>query len=246
MSDEKYEPLAYKAVQKIVRRLTPARGSGDLTLLDWLAAYPEQARLLDWIEAHPIRTAKLLWERAPFEFDPKGEVLYGHTDENSAYVVDDYPYGRERTLMRYWLEYKKNKGYRFVSQTLNPKTKRWNNPHPSTYSNFLLMIRLFSNGHVHSTAPISYSPLDTIRNIRAYGQSYGPEVLVEVGEYLLAGLADSAKTLKFIKKTGNSGWSVNGVPQKATLSDLERSYEHLLEYALALALVESARGKGGK
>lgn len=243
MSDEKYEPLAYKAAQKIVRRLTPARGSSDLNLLDWLAAYPEQARLLDWIEANPIRTAELLWERAPFEFDPKGEVLYGHTDENTAYVVEDYPYGRHRTLMRYWLEYKKNKGYRFVAQTLNPTTKRWNNPHPGTYSTYLLMVRLFSNDHVHSTDPVSSGPLGTIRNIRAYGQSYGPEVWGEINAYLVAGLVNSLKTLKFKKKTGNSGWSVNGVPQKATLSDLAWSYEHLLEYALALALVESVRGK---
>ena len=243
MADEKYEPLAYKAAQKIVRRLTPARGSSDLNLLDWLAAYPEEARLLDWIEANPIRTAELLWERAPFEFDPKGEVLYGHTDENTAYVVEDYPYGRHRTLMRYWLEYKKNKGYRFVSQTLNPTTKRWNKPHPSTYSDFLLMIRLFSNGHVHSTDPVSSGPLGTIRNIRAYGQSYHSEVWGEINAYLVAGLVYNLKTLKFEKKTGNSVWSINGVPQKANLSDLGRSYEHVLEYALALALVNSLRGK---
>lgn len=238
MSDEKYQPVAYKAVQKIVRRLTPADKS-EQSLLDWIEAHPREAGLLDWIGAHPVRTAELLWERAPFEFDPKGEVLYGHTDENSAYVVEDYPYGRERTLMRYWLEYKKNKGYRFVSQTLNPKTKRWNNPHPGTYSDFLLMVRLFSNGHVHSTQPVSYTALDTIRNIRAYGQSYRPEVYTTVKAYLLAGLAYNTKAIQRMKKTGGSGWSINGVPQKAKLPDLERAYEHLLEYALALALVES-------
>ena len=244
MSEEKYQPVAYKAARELIARLTLSTDNGSRPLLDWLATHPKEARLLDWIEAKPTRTAELLWERAPFEFDLKGEVLYGHTDENTAYVVEDYPYGRHRTLMRYWLEYKKGKGYRFVSQTLNPTTKRWNNPHPSTYSNFLLMIRLFSNGHVHSIEPISHTPLGTILNIRAYGQSYRSEVWGEINAGLLGGLAYNLKTLKFEKKTGNSVWSINGLePQKANLSDLGRSYEHMLEYASALALVESVRGK---
>ena len=60
--------------------------------------------------------------------------LYGHTSEATAYVVADYPYGfRERTQIRYWLEHKPKKGWRFVSQTLNPKTSRWNKPKASTY-----------------------------------------------------------------------------------------------------------------
>lgn len=60
-------------------------------------------------------------------------ALFGYTSEDTAYVVDDYPYGfRLRTQIRYWLETTKN-GDRFVSQTLNPKTDRWNKPKKSTY-----------------------------------------------------------------------------------------------------------------
>lgn len=61
-------------------------------------------------------------------------ALFGHTDEDSAYYVEDYPYGyRLRTTIRYWLETDRKHGDRFVSQTLNPKTNRWNKPKKSTY-----------------------------------------------------------------------------------------------------------------
>lgn len=61
------------------------------------------------------------------------DLMFGHTSEETAFVVDDYPYGfRLRTQIRYWVETTKN-GDRFVSQTLNPKTGRWNNPKKSTY-----------------------------------------------------------------------------------------------------------------
>jgi hypothetical protein len=66
-------------------------------------------------------------------------VQHGHTDEATAYVVDDYPYGRSRTQIRYWIESVKNKGDRFCAQTLNPKTGRWNKPKKSTYSAVLAM-----------------------------------------------------------------------------------------------------------
>lgn len=69
------------------------------------------------------------------------ELLFGHTSEETALRVEDYPYGRRvRTSIRYWLETTKH-GDRFVSQTLNPKTGRWNKPKKSTYSNLAVMYR---------------------------------------------------------------------------------------------------------
>lgn len=68
------------------------------------------------------------------------ELLFGHTDEENAYLVDDYPYGfRLRTQIRYWLESKAGRGDRFVSQTMNPKTGRWNKPKRSTYTGVAVM-----------------------------------------------------------------------------------------------------------
>lgn len=70
----------------------------------------------------------------------KVRVLQGHTDAESAYLVEDYPYGfRLRCKIRYWIE-TATKGAakgtdRFVSQTTNPKRPEevWNKPKTSTY-----------------------------------------------------------------------------------------------------------------
>lgn len=66
--------------------------------------------------------------------------LIGHESEDTAYVVDDYPYGfRARTTIRYWIETAKNHDQRFVSQTKNPKNGQWNKPKKGTYSSVIVM-----------------------------------------------------------------------------------------------------------
>lgn len=78
--------------------------------------------------------------------------LYGHTSEATAYVVDDYPYGfRLRCKIRYWLEHHKTRGFRFVSQTTNPKRpgEPWNKPKASAYSAIAGCMYLDEQGHVH-------------------------------------------------------------------------------------------------
>jgi hypothetical protein len=72
------------------------------------------------------------------------QLLHGHISPETAYVVDDYPYGfRLRCKIRYWLEYAPKRGFRFVSQTTNPKLSDrrfseevWNKPKASTYCRF--------------------------------------------------------------------------------------------------------------
>ena len=64
------------------------------------------------------------------------KYLFGHDSINSAYIIDDYPYGfNQRTQKKVWIETKPKKGDRMISQTLNPKTQRWNKPKASTFSN---------------------------------------------------------------------------------------------------------------
>lgn len=80
--------------------------------------------------------------------------LYGHTSEATAYVVDDYPYGYTlRCKIRYWLEWNHGKGYRFVSQTTNPKKagEVWNKPKKSTYVGIAACMYLDEKEHVHWT-----------------------------------------------------------------------------------------------
>ena len=89
------------------------------------------------------------------------EPLYGHDSERTAYVVDDYPYGfRLRTQIRYWLDHKGSNGWRLVSQTLNPKTGRWNKPKASTYSRWAGAMYLDSQNHVKWAGLTEYSDVD--------------------------------------------------------------------------------------
>ncbi len=78
------------------------------------------------------------------------KYLYGHVDEDSAYIVEDYPWGfTTRTKARFWVETvdKKRGGERFVKQTLNPKTDRWCKPKKSVYSSIIVMY-LDADDHV--------------------------------------------------------------------------------------------------
>jgi hypothetical protein len=79
------------------------------------------------------------------------QILSGHVSPESAYVVDDYPYGfRLRCKIRYWLEYAPRKGFRFVSQTTNPKAagEVWNKPKASTYASIAGAMFLDDSNHV--------------------------------------------------------------------------------------------------
>lgn len=98
------------------------------------------------------------------------QPLYGHTNEATAYLVDDYPYGGLRTQIRYWLEGPKpKKGWRFVSQTVNPKTGKWNKPKASTYSDWGGAMFLDDKGHVHWDG---VGPYSDERKILAFVQAF--------------------------------------------------------------------------
>jgi hypothetical protein len=77
------------------------------------------------------------------------QALTGHESAETAYLVGDYPYGYTlRTQIRYWREYRPKYGYRFVSQTLNPKTGKWNKPKASTYYELMVIVQYPENGHI--------------------------------------------------------------------------------------------------
>lgn len=81
-------------------------------------------------------------------------VLNGHTSAETAYQVDDYPYGRLlRCKIRYWIETAEKGGkkgqQRFMYQTTNPKLAgdQWNKPKAGTYSGLVIMYLDAENGH---------------------------------------------------------------------------------------------------
>jgi hypothetical protein len=87
------------------------------------------------------------------------KLLSGHVSPETAYLVEDYPYGfRLRCQIRYWLEYKPNHGVRFMSQTSNPKKGNiWNKPKGSTYARISACMYLDENDHVQWSGLSEYS-----------------------------------------------------------------------------------------
>lgn len=97
--------------------------------------------------------------------------LTGHTSPETAYVVEDYPYGfKLRCKIRYWLEHNEKKGFRFCSQTTNPKVEGrevWNAPKKSTYT-MLGVMGLDEQGHVTWTGCSMYD----FEKLEAFGKEY--------------------------------------------------------------------------
>ena len=97
--------------------------------------------------------------------------LKGHTTKETAFVVDDYPYGfRLRCRIRYWLEYDKKHGFRLVSQTTNPNSSRmvagevWNKPKASTYVKIAACMYLDEKEHVQWVGLSEYSSYESSVN----------------------------------------------------------------------------------
>jgi hypothetical protein len=87
------------------------------------------------------------------------KILSGHVSPETAFVVDDYPYGYSlRCKIRYWLEFHPRHGFRFVSQTTNPKRGDvWNKPKASTYYKFGAAMYLDDQEHVSWAGLSEYS-----------------------------------------------------------------------------------------
>lgn len=82
----------------------------------------------------------------------KETFLFHHTSEDTAYFVEDYPYGFTlRTHIRYWVETHPKLGDRFCSQTMNPKTGKWNKPKKGTYSLIVVLVKNEENGYITQT-----------------------------------------------------------------------------------------------
>jgi hypothetical protein len=112
------------------------------------------------------------------------KLLPGHTSPETAYVVEDYPYGfRLRCKIRYWVEFKPKKGFRFVSQTTNPKRpgEVWNKPKASTYSMFGGAMFLDENEHVQFSGLSEYSDG---AEAKAWAEKFG-DAVPEAGRVIL-------------------------------------------------------------
>jgi len=67
------------------------------------------------------------------------KYLHGHTSFDTAYIVENWPWGYKlRTTKYFWIE-KNDRGMRLVTQTINPKNGKICAPKKSTYSVFLVL-----------------------------------------------------------------------------------------------------------
>jgi hypothetical protein len=79
----------------------------------------------------------------------------------SAIIVADYPYGfRLRCTMRVWVEFKPGKGFRYCTQTSNPKKPGvWNAAKKGTYARVSMAIGIMDDGHLFPASLSEYSAL---------------------------------------------------------------------------------------
>jgi len=121
------------------------------------------------------------------------KIIQNQPTEENPIVVENYPYGRLRTQMRYWNESIKKKGDKFCSQTKNPKTGLWNKPNrKQTYNAVNVVYEEAETGYIRyfglraSTSAESYkkfvemagnvkfNPLqeEQLKIVRAYIKAY--------------------------------------------------------------------------
>ncbi len=158
------------------------------------------------------------------------QELTGHVSAETAYVVNDYPYGSLRTQMRYWLEYKPKKGWRLVTQSLNPKNDRWNKPHPGVYTNIAASMYLDEKGHVEWTGVSEYTNgLETADFLKTFRNA--DRVVLKV--WIPAKIRYISNSIKLMKEKGITGWSTNGVEEKANVYEIQRKEAELEQWTQA-------------
>jgi hypothetical protein len=167
--------------------------------------------------------------------------LYGHVSAETAYVVDDYPYGfRLRCKMRCWLESHDKKGARFVTQTTNPKKGDvWNKPKASTYMFGAGAMFLADDGRVGWEGLSEYS---SAKKYRTFIETYGSHLdnMPRIAEWIRMKIHSCNMWAR-----GELKMSINGVVQEPTEADLERYRTELAEWKDCLQVLHANIVIGG-
>jgi len=143
--------------------------------------------------------------------------LYGYDSKESAYVVDDYPFGfRLRCKIRYWMEFAPKKGYRMWSQTTDPRkpVEFWNKPKATTYSDWAGCLYLDSQDHVQMAG---LGPYSTAEQFDEFVHDF-PQADTKI---IKAVVFAKIKHLYGLI-TGKSHWTINDVKQETSDDDRGR------------------------
>jgi len=134
------------------------------------------------------------------------QILKGHTSPETAYVVEDYPYGFAlRCKIRYWLETTKH-GTRLVSQTTNPKRdgEVWNRPKASTYASIAGCMYLDRRGRVQWEQLTGYfSARESEQWLEIYREGLCPFSLSKAMNWIKYRKAHEARRDAARKEVGN-------------------------------------------
>ena len=130
-------------------------------------------------------------------------ILTGNNSFDTAYFVEDYPYGfKLRCHMKYWIESKASQGQRFVSCTTDPRqdNTKWNKPKANTYSSVIIMYINHDNNDYICHAHLSdYSTNEEIDQFVAeYGEYFDEFQKAQVKKIKI--LRSAASKLKFTYK----------------------------------------------
>ena len=104
-------------------------------------------------------------------------ILRGYTSKDTAYRVENYPWGfRLKTSIFYWIETKAKLGDRLCTYTIDPRSGRACKPKYGTYSTFLYLY-INEDGHVKDGGFDSY-------NIEYFKNRF-PFIIEKIGEYFI-------------------------------------------------------------
>ena len=126
------------------------------------------------------------------------QILNGHTSKETAYLVNDHPYGSGlRCRIRYWLETaiggEKKGATRFMAQTTNPRVigEPWNKPKASTYHHGVFVMYLDEKSHVQWIALNGDSDAEQLEAAKAW-QGLSDEQRAEIDHTIEAKAVSAA------------------------------------------------------
>lgn len=98
--------------------------------------------------------------------------------------VLNYPYGRLRTVLYNSIEFNPKKGYRQVTQTINPKSKVLNKPKKSTYSQLIVRYYEEETNYVKGKH-FSMNSFESINNVMEFVGTHFDLFSTEEIQYIL-------------------------------------------------------------
>lgn len=162
------------------------------------------------------------------------QPLYNYDSEENSYLVPDYPYGGKRCRIRFWVEFGgPKKGFRFCSQTENPKTLRWNAPRKGTYCPLALCLYLDENGHcVYDALSYSSSPAKILEFLKAFPQAPNNDLRT----HCLLGKILSGKIAN-----GKAIFAINGVADPPSENRIREAEEEVILWDRCLELLGTVK-----